>query len=76
MDNPPPSFEADVKPLFRDRDREAMTFMFDLWDHGDVMANAGSILASLSSGEMPCDDTWSKDQVALFKAWMDGGCAP
>lgn len=76
MDDPRPGFEADIKPLFRERDRRAMTFMFDLWDRDAVKANAGAILASLSSGEMPCDDTWSKEQVARFKAWMDGGFAP
>ena len=69
-------FEADVKPMFRERDRRAMTFMFDLWDYEAVKANAGAILASLSAGEMPCDGAWPEDQVARFKAWMDGGFAP
>ena len=31
MQTPPPSFATDIKPLFREQDRRAMTFMFDLW---------------------------------------------
>ncbi len=46
MDNPRPSFEAEVKPLFRERDQRAMAFMFDLWDYEAVKANAGAILAA------------------------------
>ena len=76
MDNPRPSFKADVKPLFRERDRRAMTFMFDLWDLEAVKTNAAAILASVSAGGMPCDGKWSDDQVLLFKAWMDGGFEP
>ncbi len=30
--NSAPSFARDIKPLFRERDREAMDFAFDLWD--------------------------------------------
>jgi hypothetical protein len=76
MDNARPSFEAKIKPLFRERDRRAMTFMFDLWDLEAVKTNAPAILASVSAGEMPCDGRWSEDQVVLFKAWMDGGFEP
>ena len=76
MDNPRPSFEADVKPLFRERDQRAMKFMFDLWNREAVKANAGAILAAVTAGEMPCDGGWSEDQVALLKAWIDGGFEP
>src|SRR3954451_2218209 len=34
------SFETDVKPLFRERDRRSMTFMFDLWAFDDVNEHA------------------------------------
>jgi len=30
------SFEQDIKPLFRESDRRAMDFAFDLWDYQDV----------------------------------------
>lgn len=76
MDNPRPGFETDIRPLFREQDRRSMTFMFDLWSLEDVKANADAILASVSAGEMPCDDAWPEDRVALFKAWVDGGYAP
>jgi hypothetical protein len=76
MNDSRPGFEADVKPLFRDSDRRAMTFMFDLGEYEDVKANAAAILAAVSSGEMPCDGDWADEQVARFKAWMDGGFAP
>jgi hypothetical protein len=33
MPTPAPHFVADIKPLFRERDRRAMTFLFDLWDY-------------------------------------------
>lgn len=72
----PPGFEADIRPLFRERDRAAMTFRFDLWDHADVTANAEDILASTESGDMPCDGEWSPEQVDLFRGWIAGGCQP
>lgn len=34
------TFEEHVKPLFRARDRAAMTFAFDLWSHEDVSRHA------------------------------------
>ncbi|HXQ96411.1 MAG TPA: hypothetical protein VN800_05755 [Candidatus Acidoferrales bacterium] len=71
-----PGFAADIKPLFRDRDRTAMTFLFDLWDYADVRLNAGQILASTESGDMPCDGTWTKERVDLLRRWIDGGCLP
>ncbi len=71
-----PGFEADIRPLFRERDRASMTFMFDLWDHADVTANADAILGATESGEMPCDGEWSREQVELFRRWMAGGCRP
>jgi hypothetical protein len=76
MQTPQPSFAADIKPLFRERDRASMTFMFDLWDYDDVVANAGDILATLEAGEMPCDGTWPSDRVELLKRWVDGGHRP
>ncbi|HXJ24143.1 MAG TPA: ferritin-like domain-containing protein, partial [Streptosporangiaceae bacterium] len=50
----PVSFGAHIKPLFRSRDRQAMSFAFDLWSADEVRANAGEILARLANGSMPC----------------------
>ena len=71
-----PSFERDIKPLFRERDRGAMSFLLDLWSHADVSANADAILNVVESGSMPCDGPWGSDRVETFRRWMDGGKAP
>lgn len=56
----PLSFENDIRPLFRDRDRGAMKRRFDLWSVDDVRANAPRILAAVEQGRMPCDEAWPK----------------
>lgn len=68
-----PSFDTDIKPLFRDRDRGAMLRAFDLWSYDDVKANADSILAAVRSGAMPCDMKWPEEQVDLLQRWIDDG---
>ncbi len=69
-------FEADIKPLFREFDRDEMEHAFDLWSHRDVSENAESILERLEAGEMPCDEPWSEAQVGTFRAWIEGGMPP
>ena len=69
----PLSFETDVKPLFRERDRESMDFHFDLWSHDDVSEHADAILDRLAAGSMPCDGAWPQAQVDLFRRWIEGG---
>lgn len=34
------SFAEDIKPLFREEDRDAMLFAFDLWSYDDVSREA------------------------------------
>ena len=68
-----PSFEADVKPLFREGDRRSMEFAFDLWSYDDVAQNADGILGRLRNGSMPCDGAWPAEQVELFQRWIDAG---
>jgi hypothetical protein len=70
------SFAGDIRPLFREDDREAMEFAFDLHSYEDVRENAAAILERLEDGSMPCDDEWPEEQVALFRAWIQGGLAP
>jgi hypothetical protein len=65
------SFESDVRPLFRERDQRSMRNAFDLWSYDDVKANASAILERVSDGTMPCDLSWSPDQVALLRSWID-----
>jgi hypothetical protein len=67
----PLSFEAHIKPLFRERDRGAMRFAFDLWDYADVSGNADAILDRLRTASMPCDGAWPPDQIDVFARWVD-----
>jgi hypothetical protein len=70
------SFDADIKPLFRASDRDAMSRAFDLWSRDDVAAHAAQITTRLKDGSMPCDEAWPTAQVILFEAWVDGGLRP
>jgi hypothetical protein len=67
------SYETDIKPLFREKDRDAMRGVFDLWDYDDVRDNADAILSKLEDGSMPCDGAWASDHVTLFQTWVDAG---
>jgi hypothetical protein len=71
----PVSFEQDIKPLFRERDRDSMKFAFDLWSLDDVSTNADAILARVEAGTMPCDGAWPAERVAVFRRWIDSGKA-
>ena len=67
------SYEADIKPLFRERDRESMKGAFDLWSYDDVKQNADAILEQVEAGSMPCDGAWPVDQVELVRNWIAQG---
>jgi hypothetical protein len=70
------SFERDVKPLFRDKDRQRMEWAFDLWRLEDVKENARPILERLEDGDMPCDGEWPKEQIEVFRRWAQEGMPP
>lgn len=72
-ENGPVSFEEDVRPLFRQRDRESMQSHFDLWSYDDVSAHASAIVTQLRAGSMPCDGAWPVEQVDLVQRWVDTG---
>ena len=67
------SYEADIKPLFRERDRDAMRRHFDLWSYDDVVQYKDAILGRLAEGEMPCDGSWPAEQIEIFRAWVTAG---
>jgi CDGSH-type Zn-finger protein/truncated hemoglobin YjbI len=69
----PVGFEEHIKPLFRERDRKSMKFMFDLWSYDDVTANAEGIAKRLEDGSMPCDGAWPPERVAVFRRWVKEG---
>lgn len=70
------SYESEVRPLFRDKDRQRMEWAFDLWRYEDVKENGPQILERLEDGDMPCDGGWPEEQVALFRRWVQSGMAP
>ena len=70
------SFERDIRPLFRDKDRTSMLKAFDLWSHPDVAAHAQAILDQVGSGKMPCDGAWPPERTALLSRWIAGGSQP
>ncbi len=70
------SFAAHIQPLFRQRDRQSMTFAFDLWSHDDVKAHGPDILERLRNGSMPCDGAWADDKILLFQRWAESGMQP
>jgi len=67
------TFEQDIKPLFRQKDRDAMLAVFDLFDYEDVVEKADAIVGSLRSGKMPCDGAWPAEQVDKLQRWIDAG---
>jgi CDGSH-type Zn-finger protein/truncated hemoglobin YjbI len=67
----PVSFDAHIKPLFREKDRQSMSFAFDLWSEDDVRTHAAGILDRLRNGSMPCDGPWPEAWIALFQRWTE-----
>ena len=67
------SFERDIKPLFRTKDRDSMLQAFDLFEHEDVVKHADAIVGALRSGQMPCDGAWPDSQVDKLQQWIDQG---
>jgi CDGSH-type Zn-finger protein/truncated hemoglobin YjbI len=72
----PVGFAAHIKPLFRQRDRDSMSFALDLWSYEDVKAHAADILKRLGEGSMPCDGAWPKDRVDVFARWTSTQMLP
>jgi hypothetical protein len=69
----PLSFEQHIRPLFREADRQSMSWAFDLWSHADVAANGDEILERLRDGSMPCDGAWPDEQITAFQDWVEAG---
>lgn len=69
----PVSFAQHIKPLFRRRDRQSMSFAFDLWSHADVSQHAEAILERLAGGTMPCDGPWPREKTDVFRRWVNAG---
>jgi hypothetical protein len=72
----PLSFERDIRPLFRDKDRTSMLRAFDLWSFADVVAHQGAILDQVRAGHMPCDGAWPAQDVSMLAEWVAQGSQP
>jgi hypothetical protein len=75
-DDEPVQFEADIKPLFREKDRQSMRLHFDLGSYEDVSDHADRILERVRRGSMPCDGAWPPERVEIFERWVSGGKLP
>ena len=72
------SFATDIRPLFREGDVQCMKNVGVELDNPAwmcVAANAQMVYGAVSGGTMPPDEPWQAERVALFKRWMDAGCA-
>lgn len=68
-------FARDIRPLFTERDRDAMSSWLDLWEVDQVREWADRIAERLERGDMPCDGAWQAEHVQRFKAWIADGLA-
>ena len=66
-------FAEHIRPLFRQKDIDAMIGRFDLSKYEDVSRLAEDIYREVSNGRMPCDVRWNEQQVQLMRDWIDGG---
>ena len=72
----PVRFATDIRPLFREKDRQSMRRHFDLGSFEDVGTHADGILEQLRAGRMPCDGAWPAPQIDLLERWIRGGKLP
>src|SRR5262249_17587784 len=66
-------FDAHVKALFRERDRQSMRLAFHRWAYDDVAQEADAILEQVRAGTMPCDGAWPAERVAVLERWVAAG---
>ena len=67
------SYARDIRPLFREKDRDSMMRHFDLFEYSDVVEHADAIVGALRSGKMPCDGAWPASHVDKVQQWIDQG---
>jgi hypothetical protein len=67
------SFEKDIAPLFN-QFRASMMWRLDLTKYDDVRLNASMVLNQLQGGMPPPPyPPFTKEQVAMFQAWINEG---
>ena len=78
------SFQADIRPLFTDRDIKGMSPAFNLASYDDVRKNAVAIydrIRGIGGALMPPppprgEGPWPQYNIELFAKWMADGYQP
>jgi hypothetical protein len=78
------SFKTDIRPLFTQRDIEAMSKAFNPANHDDVKTHAGAIfdrIRGIGGAVMPPpppkgEGPWAQSRIDLFAKWVADGCPP
>ena len=78
------SLQADIRPLFTDRDIRAMSKAFDLGSYNDVKTHASVIydrIRGIGGAVMPPpppkgQGPWPQARIQLFAKWMADGYQP
>jgi hypothetical protein len=78
------SFQADILPLFTERDIHAMSKAFNLAKYDEVRAHAAIIydrIRGIGGAVMPPpppkgEGPWAQSRIELFAKWIAEGCQP
>jgi hypothetical protein len=78
------SFQADIRPLFTDRDIQGMIKGFNLASYDEVKAHAAAIydrIRGIGGALMPPpppkgEGPWPQSRIDLFAKWIADGCPP
>ena len=78
------SFQADIRPLFTQRDIEGMKKGFNLASYDEVKAHAAAIydrIRGIGGAVMPPppprgEGPWPQARIELFAKWMTDGYQP
>ena len=80
----PTSFQQDIRPLFTERDIQAMSKAFNLASYEDVKGRAAIIydrIRGIGGAVMPPppprgEGPWPQSRIELFAQWMADGYPP
>ena len=78
------SFQADIRPLFTERDIQGMMKGFNLASYDEVKAHAAAIydrIRGIGGAVMPPspprgESPWPQSRIDLFAKWVADGCPP
>jgi hypothetical protein len=78
------SFQADIRPLFTERDIQGMIKGFNMASYDEVKAHAAAIydrIRGIGGAVMPPpqprgEGPWPQSRIDLFAKWVADGCPP